>query len=219
MNFLLNECIFSELSKDLISECGGFVCKDKDIESFFNLEFHDYSAQLLGKSYCFVKEGDKREIVCAFTVSNTSVKVDNLPNKKRNKINRKIPNAKRRSQYPAVLVGQLAVSDNFKGLGVGDELMDFIKSWFVDPLNKTGCRYIVVDAINNDKVIRYYKNNGFDSIFSSDEEEVWYMAHLSTKMSFWETIKLKLFPECNPNSILKNTRLMFFDLIVLFSRK
>ena len=79
----------------------------------------------MGKSYCFVKP-DTSEIVCAFTVANSSVKVDSLPSNLRNKLNRKIPNAKRRPQYPAVLVGQLAVSDLFSGHHVGEELLDFI---------------------------------------------------------------------------------------------
>ena len=84
-----------------------------------------YWDSLMGKSYCFVKP-DTSEIVCAFTVANSSVKVDSLPSNLRNKLNRKIPNAKRRPQYPAVLVGQLAVSDLFSGHHVGDELLDFI---------------------------------------------------------------------------------------------
>ena len=84
-----------------------------------------YWDSLMGKSYCFVKP-DTSEIVCAFTVANSSVKVDSLPSNLRNKLNRKIPNAKRRPQNPAVLVGQLAVSDLFSGHHVGDELLDFI---------------------------------------------------------------------------------------------
>ena len=84
-----------------------------------------YWDSLMGKSYCFVKP-DTSAIVCAFTVANSSVKVDSLPSNLRNKLNRKIPNAKRRPQYPAVLVGQLAVSDLFSGHHVGDELLDFI---------------------------------------------------------------------------------------------
>ena len=79
-----------------------------------------YWDSLMGKSYCFVKP-DTSEIVCAFTVANSSVKVDSLPSNLRNKLNRKIPNAKRRPQYPAV-----AVSDLFSGHHVGDELLDFI---------------------------------------------------------------------------------------------
>lgn len=129
------------------------------------------------------------------------MKVDSLPSNLRNKLNRKIPNAKRRPQYPAVLVGQLAVSDLFCGHHVGDELLDFIKSWFIDPLNKTGCRYVIVDAVNHQKVFEYYQRNGFKFLFSSDEEE-------------WTFLHNKGQEPTTPIEPMK-TRLMYFDLIYL----
>ena len=144
---MLERCEFCELNEDLLRECGGFSCKDEDITEFFTKEYADYAYQLLGKSYCFVEQKERR-IVGAFTVANSSIRADLLPNSRRNKLNRNIPNEKRRPQYPAVLVGQLAVSEDYKGLHVGDELLDAIKSWFIEPLNKTGCRYVVVDALN-----------------------------------------------------------------------
>lgn len=164
-----------ELTEEVLQQCKGFTCKDENITEFFTHDYADYAYQLLGKSYCFVKP-ETSEIVCAFTVANSSVKVDSPPSNLRNKLNRKIPNAKRRPQYPAVLVGQLAVSDLFCGHHVGDELLDFIKSWFIDPLNKTGCRYVIVDAVNHQKVFEYYQRNGFKFLFASDEEE-WTFLH------------------------------------------
>ena len=172
---MLEQCDFMELTEEVLQQCKGFTCKDEDITEFFTQDYADYAYQLLGKSYCLVKP-DTSEIVCAFTVANSSVKVDSLPSNLRNKLNRKIPNAKRRPQYPAVLVGQLAVSDLFSGHHVGDELLDFIKSWFIDPLNKTGCRYVIVDAVNHPKVFEYYQRNGFKFLFSSDKEE-WTFLH------------------------------------------
>lgn len=142
-------------------------------------------------------------IVCAFTVANSSVKVDSLPSNLRNRLNRKIPNVKRRPQYPAVLVGQLAVSDLYSGHHVGDELLDFIKSWFIDPLNKTGCRFVIVDAVNHPKVFDYYLRNGFKFLFSSDEEEWKFLHNNGAEIS--GTIEPM------------RTRLMYFDLIYLRS--
>ena len=197
---MLEQCDFMELTEEVLLQCKGFTCKDKDITEFFTQDYADYAYQLLGKSYCFVKP-DTSEIVCAFTVANSSVKVDSLPSNLRNKLNRKIPNAKRRPQYPAVLVGQLAVSDLFSGHHVGDELLDFIKSWFIDPLNKTGCRYVIVDAVNHSKVFEYYQRNGFKFLFSSDEEE-------------WTFLHNKGLEPTTPIEPMK-TRLMYFDLIYL----
>ena len=197
---MLEQCDFMELTEEVLQQCKGFTCKDENITEFFTQDYADYAYQLLGKSYCFVKP-ETSEIVCAFTVANSSVKVDSLPSNLRNKLNRKIPNAKRRPQYPAVLVGQLAVSDLFSGHHVGDELLDFIKSWFIDPLNKTGCRYVIVDAVNHQKVFEYYQRNGFKFLFSSDEEE-WTFLHNKGQASTTPIEPMK-------------TRLMYFDLIYL----
>ena len=188
--FIEDNCEFVEWSSPLIESCSNFSCKhDKDIEQFFKRDFEYYEKQLLGKSYGFVKTKPSFELVAAFTVSNSMLPVVNFPKSIKNRINRQIPNSKRNSQYPAVLVGQLAVFDSFAGKHIGDEVLSFIKSWFIDPLNKTGCRYIIVDAVNNDKVIKFYKRNGFKFIFDNIEDEIEYM-------------KLDLEPE------YKHTRLM-----------
>lgn len=197
---MLELCDFVELKEEVLHKCKGFICKDEEITEFFTRDYADYAYQLLGKSYCFIKQGTS-DIVCAFTVANSSVKVDILPSNLRNRINRSIPNAKRRSQYPAVLVGQLGVSDLYSGHHVGDEVLDFIKSWFIDPLNKTGCRYVIVDAVNHPKVFEFYLRNGFKFLFSSDEEE-WNFLHNNNQKSAVYVEPMR-------------TRLMYFDLIYL----
>lgn len=197
--FIEDNCEFVEWSRPLIENCSDFSCThDKDIENFFKNDFENYNNQLLGKSYGFVKANTSLELVAAFTVSNSMLPVSSLPKNIKNKINRPIPNIKRNSQYPAVLVGQLAVFDSFSGKHIGDEILSFIKGWFIDPLNKTGCRYIIVDAANHQKVIDFYQRNGFKFIFENIADEIEYM-------------KLDLEPE------YKRTRLMYFDLIILKS--
>ena len=123
-----------------------------------------------------------------------------MPKSKRNKLNRKIPFAKQRSQYPAVLVAQLAVFDEFRGMALGRDVIDFIKSWFINPLNKTGCRYLVVDAVNKPKVLQFYIDNGFDFIFASDVEEMQYMSKAE---------------HIADSDVFRETRLMVFDLMSL----
>ena len=198
-SYLEENCEFVEWSSLLVTSCPEFSCsRDRSIENFFKTEFENYNNQLLGKSYGFVKTNPSLELVAAFTVANSMLPVVSFPKNVKNRINRKIPNYKRNSQYPAVLVGQLAVFDAFSGKQIGNEVLSFIKSWFIDPLDKTGCRYIVVDAVNNEKVINFYRKNGFEFIFDKIEDEIEYM-------------KLDLEPD------YKRTRLMYFDLIVLKS--
>lgn len=132
---------------------------------------------------------------CAFTVSNDSIKTNTLPNSRKKQVNKNIPNQKRFKSYPAVLIGRLAVSIDYKRKGIGREPMDFIKSWFIDINNKTGCRFIVVDAYNEKEPLDYYAKNGFKTLFSTEEQEKDYTG----------------FPTDNK---LK-TRLLYFDWIVL----
>lgn len=199
-SFLGKFCKMRKMTAESMASCQAFVCsKDKEINKFFHEEYLDYENQLLGKSYCFVKR-DGQDVVAAFIVANSSVRVDNMPKPKRNQLNRRIPFAKQRSQYPAVLLAQLAVFDGFGGKNIGKEVLDFIKSWFINPLNKTGCRYLIVDAINTPKVLDFYLDNGFEFIFASDEEEVQYMS---------KSVKI------DNGAVFRKTRLMVYDLMQL----
>jgi hypothetical protein len=84
---------------------------------------------------------------------------------------------------------------NDDGKTVGDQLMDFIKSWFIDKANKTGCRFIVVDSYNENKPLNYYKRNGFIQLFSSEEQEKEYTnvideEYLATLLLYFDLILL-----------------------------
>lgn len=54
-------------------------------------------------------------------------------------------------------------------------MMNFIKGWFADPENKTGCRFITVDAYNNEEALEYYKRNSFVFLFPNEVDEVEYV--------------------------------------------
>ena len=165
------------------------------MNDFFRGDSLNYEKEFLGKSYCFLLDENPKEIICIFTVSNDSIKVNFLPNARKKKVSKQIPWEKRFRSYPAVLVGRLGVNQKYKGKGIGGELMDFIKSWFIDSNNKTGCRFVVVDAYNEKSPIDYYKKNDFDFLFSTEEQEKEYTG-------LTEEDKL-------------STRLMYFDLIIL----
>lgn len=194
---LLDECTLKPYGEELLHQCEPFDCGDADLNDFFENDSLHYSRNLMGKSYCFTLDADPRIIVCAFTVSNDSIKVSDLPNARKKKVNRQIPREKQFRSYPSVLIGRLGVHSAFRGKGVGHELMDFIKSWFVDAGNKTGCRFIVVDAYNNKGALGYYEREGFGFLFSSEDQEKEYLNY--------------------PPDHQLHTRLMYFDLIVLTS--
>jgi hypothetical protein len=71
--------------------------------------------------------------------------------------------------------------------------MDFIKRWFKGPDNKTGCRFVLVDAVNDNHAIQYYERNGFLPLFPRIEDE-------------------KSFYDIDENEQLR-TRMYYFDLL------
>ena len=199
MNFLLEICLFIPLDQAINDSCNPFDCDNMDLNDFFNNDAVNYSEQLLGKSHCFVLEENPCEVVCAFTVSNDSINVGDMPNNRKKRLLRGVPRAKHMRRYPAVLIGRLGVNKNFQGSKIGTELMNFIKSWFVHFGNKTGCRYIVVDAYNEERALRYYEKNGFDCIFSTEEQEINHTGAcedkpLATRLMYFDLIQLKSDP-------------------------
>ena len=124
-DFLVSKCDISPIDKDILNFCLPFLCGDKDLDDFFQNDAVNYDRQLLGKSYCHRLKENSRVIVCAFTLSNSSIDSRHLPNSRRKKLTENIPHKKSLSSYPATLIGRLGVNKNFSGKGIGAELMEF----------------------------------------------------------------------------------------------
>lgn len=200
MGFLLEKCTFQPITESILTICEPFDCGDSDLNDFFKNDVIHYTGQLLGKSYCFTLDENPLTIICAFTVSNDSIKTTFLPNSRKKKVTKEIPRQKQMKSYPAVLIGRLGVNKKFRKIEneqkrLGEQLMDFIKAWFVDKNNNTGCRFIVVDSYNKERPLKYYIENGFVELFSTEEQE-------------------KEFTGLSKTDELQ-TRLMYFDLIYL----
>lgn len=85
-----------------------------------------------------------------------------------NKLNRNIPNPKRRRSYPAVKIGRLAVNEVYTGCGIGTFVLDNIK-YALTSIRRIGCRFITVDAL--DSATSFYEKNGFRFFTESDAGE------------------------------------------------
>lgn len=171
MGFLLEKCRLVKVDYEILESCYSFTCGDDDLDDFFLHDAMRYKEELLGKTYCFVLDDDPRKIVCMFTLSNDSIRVDVIPNNRGRKLSKDIPREKRMRRYPGVLIGRLGINVEFGHHGIGTELLDFIKSWFIDEENKTGCRFLIVDAYNKDIPLAFYQKNEFQFLFSSEQQE------------------------------------------------
>ncbi|MGR3220849.1 MAG: GNAT family N-acetyltransferase [Candidatus Anammoxibacter sp.] len=145
-----------------------FDCKDDDLNDFLLNDSLNYTEQLLAVTY--VIESDI-ETVAFFSVSNDKiVNRDQETNKTiSHRLASQIPKEKLRPSYPAVKIGRFAVHFKYKRKGNGSKIITFIKSSFTYN-NKTGCRFITVDAYNSEEVITFYMKNGFKFLTPTDED-------------------------------------------------
>ena len=196
----LSSCSFSKLTPELLKNCKPFKCGNKDLDDFFAKDSFLYGEKLLGKTYVFRLKDFPDKIVAAFTLSNDSVRIKQLFPEDMAKIEYVTENGEKNlRRYPGVLVGRLGINSEFAKQGIGSAVMTFIKTWFRSDENKTGCRFIIVDAVNSPDDLRYYQRNGFKFLYGSDENEAKALG-----------INVKMLGK-NP----LRTRLMYYDLIDL----
>ena len=114
MGFLAEHGTFRVLTREIIDSCQPFSCGNPDLDEFFMEDSANYAEKLLGKTYCYLLVENPSIIIGAFTLSNDSVRVDQLPNSRKKKINDAIPREKQMRRYPAVLIGRLASIRNMQ---------------------------------------------------------------------------------------------------------
>jgi len=189
----LDSFIFSELTEESLSLCEPFDCGHEDLNDFFNNDAVKYTNKMLGRTYVFSPIDNPKSIACAFSISNDSLRITDLSNRKQEVFRTENDlGEKRLKRYPGILIGRLAVSEEMAHKGIGTALMNFMKIW-LSRGNKAGCRFLIVDARNAPEVLAYYQKNGFDFLFISEEEE-----SISTRK--------------DKGVVKQKTRLMYYDI-------
>lgn len=146
-----------------------FDCGDDDLNEFLLEDAKRYQAELLAVTYLVMEEDD---VAAFFSLSNDKLTCapDSLAKRIWNRLQRKIPNSKRRRNYPAVKIGRLGVCNGMQRKGLGQEILDWLKILFLTE-NRTGCRFITVDAYNNTQTIAFYERNDFNFLTDADKNE------------------------------------------------
>lgn len=169
-------CYISRITEELAMlpfHCGDTE-GDKDLEDFYHNQALLFAKEKLGQTYCVIdNDGEETVLVAFFTVSNDSIKTTFIPKKAVNRIERKIPGRKHLHTYPAVLIGRLGVNQQYQGkyYFIGQQIINYIKIWFTEDDNKTGCRFLVVDAYNTERVLNFYERNKFNFLYADESIE------------------------------------------------
>lgn len=146
-----------------------FDCGDDDLNDFIMNESVHYREARLAVTY-IIEVKDTNETVGFFSLANDRVSVSDFENKTEfNRFRKKrFINEKRIKSYPTAKICRLGIALSVKGQSLGTFILDFIKSYFVID-NKTGCRFITVDAYT-DAVPFYLKNKFLPLSAESDTD-------------------------------------------------
>lgn len=137
-----------------------FQCKSEEINKFYCEDIILHSRSLIAVSY--VLETPEHKVLGFYCVSNDRIDT------KYKKIGYIVPFGKLYNGAPAVKIGRLGVNTEFERQGIGSDILDYIKYSFTHG-NKTGCRFIIVDAHNNLRTIKFYEKNEFKFLTKEDK--------------------------------------------------
>lgn len=150
-----------------------FDCGDADLNGFLLEEdpsvsnARHHTDELLAVTY-LIEDIEANQTIAYFSLLNDKIERELTDNATWNRLSREIPNTKRRSSHPAVKIGRLAVSSSYQGLRWGERIIGLLKQWFTQN-NKTGCRFITVDALATK--VDFYKKYGFKILVSPQHQD------------------------------------------------
>ncbi len=141
-----------------------FESADEELNDFLFNDTKNYLSSLLAVTYLIQT---KDETIAYFCLANDRVMKDDEEKSVWNRINRTIPNEKRRKSYPSVKIGRLAVSKKYAGYGFGLFMVDAIKQMYIDNQQQSGCRFVTVDAYKS--ALGFYERNRFNYLTDKDK--------------------------------------------------
>ncbi len=141
-----------------------FSCGDEDIDEFVRYDAELHKKELLAETYMLQNLTVKDILPIAFcSLCNDAIQ---LSTHKKKKI---FPEKKRYQYQPAVKIARMGVRSEFQGNNIGSYVINMVKRLFIVD-NRTGCRFITVDAYNKPNILKFYKRNDFQFLHEKDSD-------------------------------------------------
>ncbi len=144
------------------SEFSNFDCGNDDLNDFIRNDAGRHQSELMAETYSFSYEKAPILPFAFVSLSNDTIRWRGSQIQMDT-----IPEGLRYTELPAVKIGRLGVRKEYQCKDVGTALINLVKELFRRE-NRTGCRFITVDAYNEEPVLRFYRKNGFDYYHERD---------------------------------------------------
>lgn len=157
----------------------GFSCRDDDLNDFITNDARQQQGLLLSVTYGYRlrMDGGYSPPVAFASLANDSLKLtpEQIESAGLHEVGYR--------DFPAVKVCRLGVHAEFQRKGVGTQVLNIVKRLFLTA-NRTGCRFITVDAYNNPGTLGFYQANDFDLLWPRD-------ATRRTRAMFCDLMRIK----------------------------
>lgn len=139
-----------------------FDCGDADLNEYFHKDAILHRKELLTQTYYFYLTQYPFVVLALLDFCNDAIRFD------WSRATIEIDQGKQYPHMPAVKLTRFGVDTQFQGRSIGSHALNIVKKFFVTD-NRTGCRFLTVDAYNEPEVLRFYDKNGFKSLTDKDK--------------------------------------------------
>jgi hypothetical protein len=144
-----------------------FNCEiNSDLSDFIHSTALDFEKRQIARTFVLIN-GNAKEVVGYFTISMKSLSTNGMSKTSIKKIDGISNN---RACIHSFLIGQLGISDAYAKYKLGTLLLDDAFSKIEMAHDLVAGRYILVDAINHEKVLKFYTECGFALLDTNLEE-------------------------------------------------
>jgi GNAT superfamily N-acetyltransferase len=164
--FAWNDMVIHPLTPEDVESLPSDFSSDPDLNEFFKIDSLVYERGLWVKNYKILLKGQEETILGLVSLLNDALRFQATGQKRR--YTHHLKNFM--EAHPAMKVGRLAIRKELGRAGIGSKVLNLLKAFFLNE-NRTGCRFITVDAYNRPDVIAFYRKNGFVQIKVPDSSE------------------------------------------------
>lgn len=145
-----------------------FGCtRNMDLQDFLHNKAITFEKNLKSRTYLYI-DNTAQEVSAYFTVTISTLHTDSISSEVIELLDGYKDNV---NSIPCFLIGQLGKSDKFKLQKIGEYILnDAIE--IIDQSQKSlGGRFVLLDAINKEHVIKFYEANAFFPIENDSDSE------------------------------------------------
>lgn len=135
-----------------------FKCsRNKDLEDFLYNKAFTFEKNLRSRTYLYINN-ETKEVAAYFTIAISMLYTDTISTTTIKLIDGYKDDVK---TIPCFLIGQLGKSNKYEKFKIGEYILEDAVEVIDKAHNALGGRFILLDAVNDDRLIRFYEDNLF----------------------------------------------------------